>query len=233
MGWWWSNGSSKKAEPSEFTTVTEFPTDTSNTILNDQQATVIKSNYSATPPLDEASRRALTRDEQSERELISWLRDIESPSAPKKPIDPPQVSKSTTPSEEVQEDISPDSLYPTSIACRSALDYAMFCQSFGGQFVNVYRYGTFRSCSNHWQDFWLCMRTRNWEEKDRKKAIQDHFRQRAVKWKTGASSEDVWEVRTEPVKDAFQGDLEETERRIAAWKEDNPDAKLPWENTRT
>lgn len=42
--------------------------------------------------------------------------------------------------------------------------------------------------------------------------IQDHYRQRAVKYKVGPSSEDVWEVRTEPVVDAFRGDLEALER---------------------
>lgn len=128
----------------------------------------------------------------------------------------------------VPSDISPDSLYPTDLSCRSALDYAMFCQSFGGQFVNIYRYGTFRSCSNHWEDFWLCMRTRNWDKKDREKAIQEHYRKKAVKWKTGPSSEDVWEVRQEPVKDAFQGNLEELEARIAEWQKANPGAPDPW-----
>ncbi|KAK6375663.1 hypothetical protein LTS17_007485 [Exophiala oligosperma] len=101
--------------------------------------------------------------------------------------------------------------------------------SFGGQFVNIYRYGSFRSCSNHWDDFWLCMRTRNWDAKDRAAAIQDHYRKRAMKWKTGPSSEDVWDVRTEPVKDSFQGNLDELEAAIAAWRKANPNAVDPWE----
>jgi hypothetical protein len=73
------------------------------------------------------------------------------------------------------------------------------------------------------------LRTRSWDEKDRKKAIQDHYRQKAVKYKTGPSSEDVWEVRTEPARDAFQGNLEELERQIEEWKKANPTAKAPWE----
>ena len=73
------------------------------------------------------------------------------------------------------------------------------------------------------------MRTRNWDQKDRKKAIQDHYRKKAVKYKTGPSSEDVWEVRMEPVKDAFQGNLEELERQVEEWKKANPGVKEPWE----
>ena len=45
--------------------------------------------------------------------------------------------------------------------------------------------------------------------------IQEHYRQRAVKYKVGPSSEDVWEVRTEPVQGAFQGDLEALEKEEA------------------
>jgi len=53
--------------------------------------------------------------------------------------------------------------------------------------------------------------------------IADHHRKKAVKYKTGPSSEDVWELRTEPATDAFQGDFKalEKEMKIAAqWEED-------------
>ena len=72
------------------------------------------------------------------------------------------------------------------------------------------------------------MRTRQWDEKDRVKAIKEHYRKKAVKYKTGPSSEDVWEVRREPVKDAFQDSLEELEAKIQHWKKANPDAIDPW-----
>ena len=75
----------------------------------------------------------------------------------------------------------------------------------------------------------MCMRTRNWDEKDRAKAVQDHYKQKAIKWKTGPSSEDVWQVRTEPVKDAFQDSLEELEAKIAEWKKANPGVPEPWD----
>ncbi len=72
------------------------------------------------------------------------------------------------------------------------------------------------------------MRTRKWDDKDRVKAIKEHYRKKAVKYKTGPSSEDIWEVRTEPVKDAFQDNLEELEAKIEEWKKANPGVADPW-----
>ncbi|KAK5088396.1 hypothetical protein LTR05_002614 [Lithohypha guttulata] len=174
-------------------------------------------------------KQEISREEQASLDFAELLKEIEIEQA--KALDQRVHGKQDGKSQStpIPADISPDALYPTEISCRSALDYAMFCQSFGGQFVNVYRYGEFRSCKNHWSDFWLCMRTRNWEEKDRVKAIQDHYRMKAVKWKTGPSSEDIWEVRTEPVKDAFQDSLEELEAKIADWKQAHPDVSDPWD----
>lgn len=42
--------------------------------------------------------------------------------------------------------------------------------------------------------------------------VQEHYAQRAEKYKVGLSSEDVWEVREEAVVGAFGGDLEALER---------------------
>lgn len=174
-------------------------------------------------------KQELTREEQANLDFAELLKEIEIEQA--KPLEQrtkakPDGSSNATP---IPADISPDALYPSEMSCRSALDYAMFCQSFGGQFVNVYRFGEFRSCKNHWSDFWLCMRTRSWDEQERATAIQDHFRKKAVKWKTGPSSEDVWDVRTEPVKGAFQESLEDLEAKIAEWKKANPGVPDPWD----
>ena len=222
MGWWWSNRSSDQVDtPKNFNSPNLSPASEQE---QPPPEVVSAPNLSDGQP----QKRPLTREEESDRELIAWLKELQSESAKREPT---SSESQSTASRLSPEDISPDSLYPTEISCRSAFDYAFFCQSFGGQFVNVYRYGTFRSCSNHWQDFWLCMRTRNWDDKDRKKAIQDHYRQKAIKYKVGPSSESFWEVRTEPAKDAFQGDLEELERQIEEWKRANPAAKAPWEKS--
>lgn len=220
MSWWWN---SKPSSASERPLVNET--------IQKEAPTLPASHGTAIPPASTAEpvKRALSRDEQSNQELIEFLRDIQARSDAEQ-AERARLKDAGTAAqpEPVHIDISPDSLYPTELSCRSAFDYAMFCQSFGGQFVNIYRYGSFRSCSNHWDDFWLCMRTRNWNKEDRERAIWEHNREKAVKWKTGPSSEDVWEVRTEPVKDAISGNLVELEAQIAAWKKANPGVSDPW-----
>lgn len=173
-------------------------------------------------PVPEPVQHNLSREEQADQELLDLVKQLQAQAEIEdRRRQQPKEKGSLAHSAPAPPDISPDSLFPTEISCRSAFDYAMFCQSFGGQFVNIYRYGTFRSCSNHWDDFWLCMRTRNWNKDERAAAIQEHYRKRAVKWKTGPSSEDVWEVREEPIKNAFSASLEEFEAR-------NPDQE--WEH---
>lgn len=174
-------------------------------------------------------KQELSREEQANLDFAELLKEIEVEQS-KAQEHRVQARKDGNPqTTPITTDISPEALYPAEMSCRSALDYAMFCQSFGGQFVNVYRYGEFRSCNNHWADFWLCMRTRNWDEQDRAQAIQNHNRQKAVRYKTGRSSEDIWEVRTEPVKDAFQDSLEDLEAKITEWKQANPGVADPWD----
>lgn len=127
----------------------------------------------------------------------------------------PLSNGDATPSEPTSP-IAEESLYADEMSCRTAFDYAFFCQSFGGQFVNVYRYGEMRSCSEHWDNFWLCMKTRGWGDELRKKAIRAHNQKKAIKWKTGPSSEDVWDVRLDPARDAFKGDFAALEREMKA-----------------
>lgn len=123
-------------------------------------------------------------------------------------------SSSPGPTGPTPSSIAPESLYPDTMSCRSAFDYAFFCQSFGGQFVNVYRYGELRSCSEHWENFWLCMRTRSYGDQEKARIMRDHYRKKAIKYKTGPSSEDVWDMRMAPVKNAFQGDFAALEKEM-------------------
>jgi hypothetical protein len=172
-------------------------------------------------------RQPLTRDEQAElefRELFAAMRQSEEEDSRRSRLPPlaPSEGKSTSasptnpPYANASESITiaPESLYPDEMSCRSAFDYAFFCQSFGGQWVNIYRYGELRSCSEHWNNFWLCMKTRTYPDEKRKEMTRDHYQKKAIKYKTGPSSEDVWEVRREPLKGAFQGDYAALERQI-------------------
>lgn len=80
----------------------------------------------------------------------------------------------------------------------------------------MYRYGELRSCSEHWDNFWLCMRMRGYPDtaEHKKATIREHYRKKAVKYKTGPSSEDVWDMRMEPLRSAFSGDFAALEREI-------------------
>lgn len=179
---------------------------------------------SATPaeatPQNAAPPKKLTPDEQADLEFSQILADLrqEESALSGKPQPGSSSNQNDAPtnsqSPEHTSSIAPESLYADTMSCRTAFDYAFFCQSFGGQFVNVYRYGELRSCSEHWENFRLCMRTKGWSDEMRRKTIRDHNRKKAIKYKTGPSSEDVWDVRLEPAKEAFQGDFAALEREI-------------------
>lgn len=188
MGWWWK--SSQKGDSSAPQQQTHDAPQT-QTLTRDEQEL----------------KQFLEAFENSSNEANAKSNNTKSPSS--QSLSTSSDSASTTPSS-----IAPDSLYPDTMSCRSAFDYAFFCQSFGGQFVNVYRYGELRSCSEHWENFWLCMRTRTYGDQERGRIIRDHYRKRAIKYKTGPSSEDVWDMRMEPVKTAFRGDFAALEREM-------------------
>lgn len=94
-----------------------------------------------------------------------------------------------------------ESLLPTDMSCRQAFDQAWACNSMGGQWNAVYRYGAMRSCSEHWDDFWFCMRTKSYSGEMRENMIRAHYRNKEhAKYAAGKpSSEDVWESRDEKV----------------------------------
>jgi hypothetical protein len=108
---------------------------------------------------------------------------------------------SDAPAQPARLDPLSESLLPTTMSCRQAFDTAFHCNSLGGQWTAVYREGTMRSCSEHWDDFWFCMRTRAYAEPQKSEAIRDHYRQRELrKYGHGRpNSTDVWESRSETV----------------------------------
>ncbi|AEO71046.1 d74faeae-aa32-4c73-81b2-b779767a786d [Thermothielavioides terrestris] len=103
-------------------------------------------------------------------------------------------------------------LLPTSMSCRDAFDYAWHCHTPGAQWNAVYRYGSVRPCTELWDDFWFCMRTKSLAPAARAEAVRAHYRAKeAAKYGGGRpSSEDVWESRDERVAPgtAFQAKFE-------------------------
>ncbi|KAI9816361.1 MAG: hypothetical protein M1832_005118 [Thelocarpon impressellum] len=152
------------------------------------------------PPHPRGAPPVLSRDEQAELELRDFLAQIQaegprhSPAGSGEDAAPPMSS------------IAPESLYPTRMSCREAFDSAFYCQSMGGQFNNLYRYGGMKDCGGHWGAFWFCMRTKSYPDDEKARRIQAFYRGRAGRYKVGPSSEDVWEVRREPVEGAFMLD---------------------------
>ena len=89
------------------------------------------------------------------------------------------------------------------MSCREAFDAAFYCTSLGGQFNNLYRYGTVGSCSENWSDFWFCMRTRGYGKAEKEARIMARYRDKERRKyggdELGKSSEDVWKSRDRKV----------------------------------
>ncbi|KAG8526162.1 uncharacterized protein KY384_000155 [Bacidia gigantensis] len=164
MGWLWSSSSNN--EPSttpqpEQSTQPEAPFEEAQTL---EPAPTSTSTEPAAP-------RPRTRDEIANSELVAYLRSLSNPSkddfadledddddddddddfdlvSPTEPDLPPSKSL-----------ITPRNLYPSTISCHQAFELAFHCQSPGGQILNVYRYGTFRWCGDHWNNWWWCIGT--------------------------------------------------------------------------
>jgi len=97
------------------------------------------------------------------------------------------------------------------MSCREAFDQAYHCKSPGGQFINVYRYGTYRDCKDQWSQFWFCMRVRTKPDEVKRALIKDWYQKREEKYDQGPSSEDVWDQRADKVEKAFYLGLNEVE----------------------
>jgi hypothetical protein len=123
--------------------------------------------------------------------ISSWLTLKSSPSS----------TANRTITEAPPGDALSERLLPNEMSCRQAFDQAWACNSMGGQWNAVYRYGEMRSCSEHWDDFWFCMRTKSYSTEMREKAIRAHYRNKDyAKYGPGKpSSEDIWESRDELV----------------------------------
>ncbi|KAL8989639.1 MAG: hypothetical protein Q9177_001515 [Variospora cf. flavescens] len=199
MGWLWSSqNSSGSAKPSESNE--EIPTDAAPAPTSSEPTT------DAPPPQN-------VQTDADIQELLSSLATTSKPIDHRLPL--PSSSKADATLDDKA--IKPGSLYPTTMSCRSAFDSAFYCQSLGGQFNNVYRYGTLQDCSEHWSQFWFCVRTNKGflGDQERESRIKNHYKIREMKYKIGSSSEEVWEPRTRMVDSAFDWDLEAAEKAEA------------------
>lgn len=205
MGWLWSTPVAPAQDNSK-------PSTTQKT-QSLSETSPSQSPTSATPS------KTLSRDEAAEQELKSFLSEIEADLKPAQkiydrlPRSSPSTSTATSSSSLPQPSSSSsttssiaEQLLPTTMSCRTAFDAAFYCNSVGGHFNDIYRYGKLRSCSDHWGDFWFCMRTRTYAEDEKRNAIREHYRRKEGKKygrggvaREGGSSEDVWKSRDKMV----------------------------------
>lgn len=201
MGWWPFSGSQSDSAQSE-------------------SASNVASAEHASP----IQQQVANKEDNPDRELQSFLASFESPrqtsraqhetiTAPSEPYPTPTLSLRSNESAQPQSDeldISPQAMYPRTMSCRQAFDQAFYCQSLGGKFNDLYRYGALQSCSEQWEAFWFCMRVKSQGDDEKQRAIAEYYRAREEKKKKEkGSSEDVWEIRMTPVKKAFWRDPDE------------------------
>ncbi|KAI1262372.1 hypothetical protein F5Y18DRAFT_430269 [Xylariaceae sp. FL1019] len=131
-----------------------------------------------------------------------------------------QPASAQSPSADGKLDPLSESLLPTTMSCRQAFDHAFHCNSLGGQWTSVYRSGGIRSCSEQWDDFWFCMRTRVYTGEMKENAIRDYYRKKEIaKYGEGMpKSTDIWEARTERLEGAFQERYELPDMSDTEWR---------------
>ncbi|KAK3683466.1 hypothetical protein B0T22DRAFT_248087 [Podospora appendiculata] len=233
MGWFWQSSSpdstppsGQSSTPSQTTSTTttatmappptaprsvDPPASTSTTPTTDREVEKFwsmlveesKSPKPASPPQPATETTTATPPPPppTTKPSTSWMGWAGLPSPPPAPsttaASPP--SKPRTPQSAALSDAS----LPLHISCRDAFDYAWHCHTPASQFNAIYRYGTMRSCSDLWDDFWFCMRVKSYPPDLKAEAIKEHYRAKEVSKYYAApnqpSSEDVWESRDDKV----------------------------------
>ncbi|KAM7199618.1 Protein of unknown function (DUF3128) domain containing protein [Rhypophila sp. PSN 637] len=241
MGWFWQ--SSTPSSPNAGTTPSPFlPSQQSTTTPKQSQASQTPDQIevqkflqsfmeqaepkAAPPPPPPAAVSPPTQATTSSfTSWLPWSKSADTPEQPKEIAPPPLPAKGRSPESRKMSEYS----LPTTMSCRDAFDYAWHCHTAGSQINAVYRYGEMRTCSELWDDFWFCMRTKNYSPEGKAEAIKEHYRAKEERKYGGGkpSSEDIWESREERVdvgtafKKAFPPPVEddaafrksETERR--------------------
>lgn len=153
-----------------------------------------------------------TRDKAADADLEAFLSSL-SPTERTTTSDPTTATSTTTPAHHDRMlpdgtlNIHPSALYPRTMSCRQAFDSAFYCQSLGGKFNDIYRFGSLQSCSEQWGAFWFCMRTKSLPKAEKEAQIADYYAKREERRKREfGSSEAIWDVREKPIVRAFGRD---------------------------
>ncbi|KAI0724259.1 hypothetical protein C8T65DRAFT_704158 [Cerioporus squamosus] len=83
--------------------------------------------------------------------------------------------------------------------CMKLFDDFLLCNVIGSQLKSLYRYGEMATCSPKLEEFKFCMSLKGMHPEEKRDVW---IRRRAEWWarrRTHKSSEDVWDIRTEPL----------------------------------
>ncbi|TKA22193.1 hypothetical protein B0A50_08305 [Salinomyces thailandicus] len=222
MGWLWSSSpSATSSDPTQTTNTTLADADPAEQQRRTMALTDDQRERIFGRPNAQSTTGPRSRDQQADAELENWLNSISGSSSSPQPTSshtpptstpisaepaPPIVSASRY-HPDGSLDISPSALAPRTMSCRQAFDQAFYCQSVGGKFNDIYRYGHLTDCKEQWGAFWFCMRNRTLPGRDKEQMIAQYYLDRDEKRKRErGSSEDVWELRTKAVDKAFWKD---------------------------
>lgn len=218
MGWLWSSSSSSAAGKSENDAVHRESTKDQGWGLSEEQRQRIFGKPGALQDADQS------RDTHADKDLEAFLNSLSASdttttkpataNTPKQPAEPHPEERSNH--DRILPDgtlnISPMAIYPRTMSCRQAFDQAFYCQSLGGKFNDIYRFGSLQSCSEQWGAFWFCMRTKSLPPEERERQIRDYYAAREErKRKEFGSSEKVWDIRDKAVERAFWKDPDAVE----------------------
>ena len=208
MGWLWSSSNDDETNKNHLSK--PEPAKKLDLSLTEEQR---QRMFGESRPLQSADQ---SRDAQADKELESFLNSLSAGSEAATAESPTTLPTTQQPQKRTNHDrirpdgtlnISPDALYPRTMSCRDAFDHAFYCSSLGGKFMDVYRFGTVQSCSDHWAAFRFCMRTRTLPKEERERRIVDHYAERDERREREfGSSERVWEMREGAVERAFGRD---------------------------
>lgn len=225
MGWLWGSSPGDAASKPATTSQQHEESRSSGAALTEEQRMRIFGRPGAFP----SSTSTSTREQQADKELDALIQSFaeSDPSLAQSGAETVDSQGKTVPIEDPTHydrvlpdgslDISPEAIHPRTMSCRAAFDQAFYCQSVGGKFNDIYRYGQLRQCSEQWAAFWFCMRTRTLPDKQKAVHIQDHYKKRdEERRKKYGSSEDVWEIRKTPVTRAFERDPDADEADLVA-----------------
>ncbi|KAF8482413.1 hypothetical protein DFH94DRAFT_726818 [Russula ochroleuca] len=85
--------------------------------------------------------------------------------------------------------------------CMGAFDNFLSCNILGTQLKSIYRFGEMAQCSAKWNEFKFCMSIKGLHPEQRRDAWIRHRAEWWARRRLGLSSENVWETRTEPLRD--------------------------------